>query len=203
MEEAEQYRLLMAYYRCAMLEIETKFNVLNEEMSLQYELNPIKNIHCRLKSIPSIVEKAQRKGIPISVESIEANLYDIAGIRVICSFQEDVYRLADMLLTQDDIVPILRKDYIKHPKPNGYRSLHLIVSVPIFLSQGKRLMKVEVQFRTISMDSWASLEHLLHYKKANVFTEEMAADLKYCADLCADFDERMDHLHRQVQKVDQ
>lgn len=198
-EQLEQYRLLMAYYRCAMLEIETKFNVLNEEMSLQYDLNPISSIHCRLKSVPSILEKMQRKHIPISIEAIEENLFDIAGIRVVCSFQKDVYRLADMLLAQDDIVLLERKDYIKHPKPNGYRSLHLIVCVPIFLSQGKRMMKVEVQFRTISMDSWASLEHQLRYKKANLFTEEMAAQLKYCADLSADFDERMDRLHRQVQ----
>lgn len=197
-EMIDQYRLLMAYYRCAMLEIETKFNVLNEELSLQYDLNPINSIHCRLKSGPSIAQKLQRRGLPVEPSVIEEHLCDVAGIRVVCSFQKDVYRLAEMLLAQDDIVLLQRKDYIAHPKENGYRSLHLIVSVPIFLSQGKRLMKVEVQFRTISMDSWATLEHQLRYKKATVFTDEMAAELKRCADLSADFDARMDSLHAQV-----
>lgn len=199
-ELIEQYRLLMAYYRCAMREIETKFKVLDEELSLQYDMNPIISINCRLKSGPSIAEKLRRKGIPADLAAIEENVFDIAGIRIVCSFKRDVYRLADMLLAQDDVVLIQRKDYIQNPKPNGYRSLHLIVSVPIFLSQGKRIMKVEVQFRTISMDSWASLEHQLHYKKSAAFTDEMACELKRCADLSAEFDDRMDALHAQIQQ---
>ena len=149
------YRELMSYYRCARMEVETKFNVLNEELSLMYDRNPIESVKSRLKSPESIVDKAVRKEIPLTPESIEENLYDIAGIRVICSFPGDIYMLADALLRQDDITLIERKDYIKSPKPNGYRSLHLIVELPIFLHNRTRRMKVEVQLRTMSMDWWA------------------------------------------------
>ena len=156
---------LMAYYRCAIMEVETKFNVLNEQFSLQYDRNPIESIKARVKSFDSILKKVKRKQIPFSLESIEENINDIAGVRVICSFQEDIYMLADCLLQQDDVRLIERKDYIKNPKPGGYRSLHLIIEVPIFLEKEKRPMKVEVQLRTIAMDFWASLEHKLRYKK--------------------------------------
>ena len=148
----QPYRELMSYYRCAMMEVETKFNVLNEELSLQYDRNPIESIKTRLKSPESIAEKLQRRGFPLTVESIEENLNDIAGVRVICSFPSDIYQLADAFLKQDDITLLQRKDYIAAPKPNGYRSLHLIVETPIFLHDQKRMMRVEVQFRTISMD---------------------------------------------------
>ncbi len=161
----QPYRELMSYYRCAMMEVETKFNVLNEELSLQYDRNPIESIKTRLKSPESIAEKLQRRGFPLTVESIEENLNDIAGVRVICSFPSDIYQLADAFLKQDDITLLQRKDYIAAPKPNGYRSLHLIVETPIFLHDQKRMMRVEVQFRTISMDWWASLEHKIRYKK--------------------------------------
>ena len=150
---------LMAYYRCAIMEVETKFNVLNEQFSLQYDRNPIESIKARVKSFDSILKKVKRKQIPFSLESIEENINDIAGVRVICSFQEDIYMLADCLLQQDDVRLIERKDYIKNPKPGGYRSLHLIIEVPIFLEKEKRPMKVEDQLRTIAMDFWASLEH--------------------------------------------
>ena len=129
----QPYKELMAYYRCAMMEVETKFNVLNEELSLAYDRNPIETIKSRLKSPESIVDKVARKGLPLTIDSIEKNIRDIAGIRVICSFPSDIYMLADCLLSQDDITLIERKDYIEHPKPNGYRSLHLIVEIPIFL----------------------------------------------------------------------
>ena len=191
---SENYRRLMAYYKCAIMEIETKLNVLNEEFSLQHDRNPISNIKSRLKSPESIKEKLERKGLPVSVESIEENLCDIAGIRVICSFIDDVYLMADALLKQDDIELIERKDYIKNPKKNGYRSLHLIIIVPIFLAHEKRIMKVEVQLRTIAMDFWASLEHQLRYKKEYEFTEEMAHELLHCAELSSELDERMDTL---------
>ena len=190
---------LMAYYRCAMMEIETKFNVLNEEFSLRFDRNPISDIRSRLKSLPSMVTKLRRKGLEPSVENIENTLNDVAGVRVICSFAADVYMLRDALLKQDDITLICEKDYIKNPKPNGYRSLHLIVTVPIFLAQEKKLMRVEIQFRTISMDSWASLEHQLSYKKDTVFTEKMREDLLYCANLSAELDKKMDSLREQVQ----
>ena len=165
------YRELMAYYRCAMMEVKTKFNVLNEELSLQYDHNPIETIKTRLKTPESILEKCKRRKIAVSVESIEENIFDIAGVRVICTFPSDIYRMADALIKQDDIRLINRKDYIKEPKSNGYRSLHLIVEIPIFLHDEKKLMKVEVQFRTISMDWWASLEHKIRYKKDYTLTD--------------------------------
>lgn len=191
---------LMAYYRCAIMEVETKFNVLNEEFSLQYDRNPINSIKTRLKSPESIKEKMTRKNLDMKVENIESNLNDIAGVRVICSFVADVYLLADALLKQDDITLIEKKDYIQKPKENGYRSLHLIVAVPIFLSNEKRIMKVEVQLRTISMDSWASLEHQLRYKKDSEFTEDMMEELYHCARLSAELDEKMDTLRMKVQR---
>lgn len=190
----EKYQKTMAYYRCAMMEIETKFNVLNEEFSLQFDRNPISSIKGRLKSIPSIQEKIKKLNLPVTIENIEENLNDIAGVRVICAFLEDVYLLADSLLKQDDIQLIEKKDYIKNPKENGYRSLHLIVKVPIFLAKEKRMMKVEIQLRTIAMDFWASLEHQLKYKKENLFTAKMAEELKNCAEISADLDKRMDAL---------
>lgn len=195
-EAIAQYARLMAYYRCAMMEIETKLNVLNEEFSLRYDRNPITDVKTRLKRPESIREKLARSGHPMTLESIEENLSDVAGVRVICSFPADVYTLADALLSQDDITLLARKDYIRSPKPNGYRSLHLVVSVPIFLEKEKRMMRVEIQLRTIAMDTWASLEHQLRYKKDNVFTPEMAEELLRCASLSAELDERMDALRR-------
>ena len=196
----QEYSKLMAYYRCAIMEVETKFNVLNEEFSLQYDRNPINGIKSRLKSIESIKEKLERKGLPYTVQAIEENLNDVAGVRVVCSFTADVYLLAEALLKQDDIQLIEKKDYIENPKENGYRSLHLIVSVPIFLAHEKRIMKVEVQLRTIAMDSWASLEHQLRYKKDLDFTEEMVSELYRCAQLSSELDEKMDALRAQVQR---
>lgn len=194
----EAFQTLMAYYRCAMMEIETKFNVLNEEFSLRYDRNPISGIKSRLKKLESIIRKLTKDNRPVTLTSIEENLNDVAGIRVICSFPRDVYLLADALLSQDDVTLIKKKDYIQNPKPNGYRSLHLIVSVPIFLLHEKRSMKVEIQLRTIAMDSWAALEHQLKYKKDNEFTEEMAKDLFLCSQLSAELDKRMDNLREQV-----
>ncbi len=197
-KKSREFMKIMAYYRCALMEIETKFNVLNQEYSLQHDRNPINSIRSRLKSIPSIQEKLERKNLPISLEAIEQNINDVAGIRVICSFPEDVYTLSEALLKQDDITLIAKKDYIAHPKPNGYRSLHLIVSVPIFLASEKRVMKVEIQLRTIAMDCWASLEHQLRYKKDFEFTDDMADELYQCARISAELDARMDALRRQV-----
>ena len=191
-----RYLRLMACYRCAMMEIETKLNVLNEEFSLRYDRNPITDVRSRLKRPDSIREKMERKGLPFTVEAIEENLADIAGVRVICSFAADVYQLADALLAQDDIVLVEKKDYIKCPKENGYRSLHLVVRVPIFLEHEKRMMPVEIQLRTIAMDSWAALEHQLRYKKSTAFTADMAAELLRCADLSAELDARMDELRK-------
>ena len=148
--------------------------------------------------MPSIKEKLERKNLPMTLKSIEKNLNDVAGIRVICGFTEDVYTLAEALLSQDDITLIQKKDYIQNPKKNGYRSLHLIVGVPIFLENEKRIMKVEIQLRTIAMDCWASLEHQLRYKKNNEFTKEMERELYECAKLSAELDARMDSLRKEA-----
>ena len=198
-ERAQAFSKLMAYYRCAMMEIETKFNVLNEEFSLRLDRNPISDIKSRIRSMFSMREKLKNKGFPFTLEAMEENLNDIAGVRVVCSFPEDVYMLAKALLNQDDIQLLEEKDYIKNPKPNGYRSLHLIVTVPIFLAHEKREMRVEIQLRTIAMDFWASLEHQLRYKKDFAFTEEMAQELLNCATLSAELDERMDAIRRCIQ----
>lgn len=193
---------LMAYYRCAIMEVETKFNVLNEEFSLQYDRNPIEGIKSRLKSREGIMKKLKRKDLPFSLEAIEENIKDVAGVRVICSFPEDIYMLADCLLSQDDIKLIEKKDYIKNPKKSGYRSLHLIIEVPIFLKNEKRRMKVEVQLRTIAMDFWASLEHKLRYKK-NINLDEiemLEKDLLECSEISAALDKRMEEIRNRIEK---
>jgi len=192
------YKELMSYYRCAIMEVETKFNVLNEELSLQYDRNPIESIKTRLKSPESIREKLIRKGHPITVESIEENLFDIAGVRVICSFPSDIYLLSEAFLKQDDITLVKKKDYISNPKQNGYRSLHLIVETPIFLHDKKKMMKVEVQFRTISMDWWASLEHKIRYKKEVCDGDIIEKELIECAEMGAQMDARMERLQNRA-----
>lgn len=198
--KSKEVARLMSYYRCAMMEIETKLNVLNEEFSWEMDHNPISSIKKRLKSMPSIIGKLERKGHPLSMENIEEHLMDVAGVRVICSFPEDVYAMRDALIRQDDVVLLEEKDYIKNPKPNGYRSLHVIVGIPIFLAKEKKMMKVEVQLRTIAMDFWASLEHQLRYKKNSYFTKEMAEELTECARISADLDLRMDAIRKSVEK---
>ncbi len=189
------------YYRCAIMEIKTKFKVLNEQFSLNGESNPIEFIQSRIKSYGSISRKIISKNIPRTLEAIENNIHDIAGIRVVCSFIQDIYRLADCFLQQDDITLIKQKDYIRNPKPNGYRSLHLIVAVPIFLENEKRLVKVEVQLRTIAMDFWASLEHKLRYKKnlPHEKLELLTDSLKQCADESALWDERMQDIRNIIE----
>lgn len=193
-QKGMEIQRIMTYYRCAIMEIETKFRVLDAEYSMQHDRNPINSIKTRLKKIESIVEKLDRKNLEISLESIEENIFDVAGIRVICSFEEDVYTLAEALLRQDDVTLIQKKDYIKNPKPNGYRSLHLIVAVPIFLGNEKRIMHTEIQLRTIAMDCWASLEHQLRYKKNREKVDEIEKELYECAKLSQELDERMDRL---------
>lgn len=190
---ADQAAVLMAYYRCAALEIETKFKVLNEQFSLSKERNPIESIKTRIKSFPSIREKLHRRSFPMNLDSMRDNLNDIAGVRVICSFVDDIYMLADCLLQQDDVKLIEKKDYITDPKANGYRSLHLIVEIPIYLYNEKRYMRVEVQLRTIAMESWANLEHKLRYKKelSTAQLENTEHLLNECAQICAELDHKM------------
>ena len=202
MEATKPFTKLMMQYRCAMLEIKTKLDVLNNELSLESERNPFESIICRLKSPMSIFEKLERKNFPLTAESIENNIFDVAGIRVICSFPSDIYRIAEKLALQDDIRVIECKDYIKNPKPNGYRSLHLIIEIPIFLSNEKKYMKVEVQFRTIAMDFWASLEHKVRYKKQLAAgAEEIALELKECADEIEALDIRMQRIRDKIEAL--
>lgn len=196
----EPIEQMNAYYRCAIMEIETKFKVLSEQFSLKYDRNPIETIKSRLKSQDSILKKMGRKGIPVTLENMEREIDDIAGVRVICSFVEDVYMLADCLLQQDDITLLEKKDYIRYPKDSGYRSLHLIVQVPIFLQNEKRQMKVEVQIRTLAMDLWASQEHKLRYKKSIPEDEEesISNELAECAQILSSVDTRMQALRTKL-----
>ena len=202
-DQTRPFAELMMRYKCAMLEVKTKLDVLNTQLSLENDRNPFESIECRLKSVPSIIEKLNRKGLELSAESIEKNLNDVAGIRVICSFPEDIYILSKELCTQDDIRLIACKDYIKNPKPNGYRSLHLIVEIPIFLMPEKKFMRVEVQFRTIAMDFWASLEHKLKYKKdIKNDVEQISEELRECAEEISRLDMKMQSIHRKIYGTD-
>ena len=198
-EQTKPFSELIMRYKCAMLEVRTKLDVLNTQLSLENDRNPFESISCRIKSVQSILEKLERKGLELTAESIEQNLNDVAGIRVICSFPDDIYVLADRLCSQDDIRLVEKKDYIKNPKPNGYRSLHLIVEIPIFLMDGKKYMRVEVQFRTIAMDFWASLEHKLKYKKdIPGDIEDISRRLKECSDEISMLDIKMQEIHKQI-----
>ncbi len=202
-ENSRSLQGLFTYSECAMMEIETKFRVLNEEFMLKYDHSPIETIKARVKRLDSLIEKMNRYQLPLTLEAIEENINDIAGVRIICSFQDDIYALADCFLNQDDITLIDSKDYIRNPKDNGYRSLHLIVSVPIYLEQGKRDMKVEVQFRTIAMDFWASLEHKIRYKQdlPDDLAESLYDELLECAILSTDLDKRMQLIRNQLDHV--
>ncbi len=193
------FSTLLMRYRCAIREIETKLHVLNEEFSLEHERNPIELIESRVKEPASILEKMNRKGYEFTVKNIEEKLNDVAGVRVICSFVEDIYYLASMLSAQDDLEVLKVKDYIKKPKKNGYRSLHLIIQIPIFLSSEKRYMRVEVQFRTIAMDFWASLEHKLKYKKDVRNPELIVEELRKCADIISKVDLRMQEIRNMIE----
>ena len=199
--QAFEFQELMMMYSCAIREMRTKLEVLNDELSVHHQRNPIEFITSRVKKPLSIVEKLHRYGVPVSVESVEKNLNDVAGVRVICSFIDDIYTVADMLLRQDDITLIKKKDYIEHPKDNGYRSLHLIIEIPVFFSNQKKNMRVEVQIRTIAMDFWASVDHQLKYKQNIEDVEnadELSAELKECADIIAQTDARMQAIKNKI-----
>ena len=196
-----QYRTLRMRYSCALKEIRTKFEVLSTEFGSYYDRNPIVSVTTRLKSTPGIIEKMQRKGITPSFENMKNEINDIAGVRVICSYIDDIYLLAELFRRQHDITLIEEKDYIKNPKPNGYRSLHLIVSVPVFFAEHTAQMKVEVQIRTIAMDFWASLEHEIKYKK-NLKNPEMFTErLRSCAETIAQTDAEMQNIRSLMEEM--
>ncbi|MCI8980942.1 MAG: GTP pyrophosphokinase family protein [Hungatella sp.] len=197
--QAHQFQEAMMMYTCAIREVKTKLEVLNDELSVRNQRNPIEMIKSRVKKPISIVEKLKRKDLEVSVEAMMDHLDDIAGVRVICSFVDDIYQVAEMLVRQDDISVVAVKDYIKNPKENGYRSYHMIVEIPVFFSNEKRLMRVEVQIRTIAMDFWASLDHQLKYKKPLLDSAEISQDLKRCADIIAQTDEKMLSIRQSIE----
>ncbi len=196
--QVKDFQLLMMKYDCALSEVRTKLDVLNKELSLRNNRNPFEAIKMRIKTPVSIYNKLSSRGLDFTLANVNEQLSDIAGIRVVCSFVDDIYMLADCLANQDDITVIQRKDYIKNPKKSGYRSLHLIIEVPIFLTQAKEYMKVEVQFRTIAMDFWASLEHKMKYKKNIENQEVITDDLKFSADLINQLDRRMQQIRERI-----
>ena len=198
--DSEEFRYQISLYQCAIMEVETKFNVLNTQFTVNGSYNPIDTIKRRLKSPASIADKLQRRGLPVTVESMRENLSDVAGIRILCPFEEDIYAVADTFLSQDDISLVEKKDYIKRPKSNGYRSLHLIVEVPIFTPEGKQMVRVEIQLRNIAMELWAELEHRLRYKQDldPALAESLSEELRACADSCAELDLRMGNAHRKI-----
>ena len=193
-----QYKKIMFFYEAGISQLTTKFQILNREFEQGNDRNPIENIKSRLKSPESIIRKMEKQGLPLTVSSMIDNIYDIAGIRVICPFITDVYQVAQMLITQKDVELVQMKDYIKNPKPNGYRSLHLIVKINVFFSDSMQQVPVEVQLRTIAMNFWASTEHQLRYKKDKVITPEINERLKACADLMADADYQMQKLAEEI-----
>ncbi len=182
-------------YHAATREIATKLENLNDEFKYTKDRNPIHQIKTRVKTPKSIMDKLQRRGLELSVQSARKNLTDIAGVRVICPYIDDIYLIANMLTSQNDITVLRTSDYIKNPKPNGYRSLHIIVTVPVFLSTGPEIVSVEIQIRTIAMDFWASLEHHLYYKYGDQKSDQIKNELKECADVISSTDIRMQNLY--------
>ncbi len=195
---AMEFQHLLMLYESGIKQITTKFEILEDEFSSKHKRNPIEAISSRIKDPMSIVEKLQRKGYAITMDNMVNKLYDIAGIRVTCPFISDVYHVTQMLLQQDDITLIELKDYIKNPKPSGYRSLHVIVKVGIYFSDQRREIPVEIQIRTIAMDFWASVEHQLHYKKDYQMPDNVESELKNIADTIAATDARMQELAKYI-----
>jgi putative GTP pyrophosphokinase len=188
----------MMSYKFALEEINTKINILKEEFQYVHDYNPIEHVESRVKSPESLLNKLQRKGLEISIDSIQRNIRDIAGVRITCSFVSDIYEIKNMLESQKDITVLECKDYIRHPKPNGYQSLHLIVQIPIFMSDREELVPVEIQIRTIAMDFWASLEHKIYYKYNKEIPQRIVNELKEAADTAARLDRKMETIHKEM-----
>ena len=205
-KQLEVFREMMMRYQCAILEVQTKLQVLNNDMSVRHSRNPIEFVKTRIKSPKSIAEKLKRNGLEISVGNMVRHLNDVAGVRVVCSFIDDIYEVAHMLARQNDVKVLQVKDYIKNPKENGYRSYHMIIEIPVFFSDKTMNMRVEIQIRTIAMDFWASLEHELRYKKELDWSKEIGEELRECAATINKTDEKMlairQHIDEQKNKVD-
>jgi putative GTP pyrophosphokinase len=194
----DEFQRFLLEYRFGLQEVETKITILRDEFQLMHDYNPIEHVSSRVKTPDSLAEKVARRGIDPDFPTIRQHITDIAGIRVTCSFVADAYRLFDLLTAQDDITVRAVKDYIAAPKDNGYKSLHVIVDVPVFLSSGRVDVPVEVQFRTIAMDFWASLEHKIYYKYDKQVPSRLLDSLRDAAETAAELDERMERLHREV-----
>ncbi|MGB3373842.1 MAG: GTP pyrophosphokinase family protein [Microbacterium sp.] len=197
----DAFQRFLREYEFGMREVETKISILRDEFTHMHAYNPIEHVKSRLKTPDSIVEKVARRGVDADFDSIRAEITDIAGVRITCSFESDVYRLFNLFTTQDDVTVRIVKDYIANPKPNGYRSLHAIVEVPVFLSTGPVAVPVEVQFRTIAMDFWASLEHKIHYKFDGRVPAHLVQSLTDAADAAEELDRRMERLHREALEI--
>ena len=195
------YARSVGVYAAAIREISARLQTLDSEFSYRHRHNPIHHIESRVKALNSIVKKLSDMRAPISMSSAKKMLHDIAGVRVVCCYVDDIYRIAELLLAQDDISLILEKNYIENPKPNGYRSLHIVVDVPVYLSQGKLFIPVEIQIRTVAMDFWATLEHGIRYKSPEEVPASVVAELRACADVITETDYKMQQIFQTLQKV--
>lgn len=196
----QEFMALQQLYDAGIKEVRTKLEIIDDEFKIKHDHNPIHHMEYRLKSVNSILGKLEKRGLEVSLDSIVTNLTDIAGVRVICNYVSDVYKIADLLIKQSDIKLIAKKDYIKHPKENGYRSLHLVVEVPIFLAEKVQPTTVEIQIRTIAMDFWASLEHHLRYKADNEVPDGVRDELIECAKTISNLDYKMQGIHEELNK---
>lgn len=199
-DEVDAWQTLMFLYNSALKKVNTKIQILNDEFLYIYNYNPIEHVKSRIKSAESIVKKLKRHHYEVTLDNMVQHLSDIAGIRIICSFTTDIYTIAQMISNQNDIHIIQIKDYIANPKPNGYKSYHMVVSIPVYLSDGPVETKVEIQIRTIAMDFWASLEHKIYYKFEGNAPEHIRTDLKECADIVEMLDARMLSLDQAIRK---
>ena len=200
-ELRREYAKIQGIYAAVIREINTRLQTLNDDFSFRYKHNPIHHIESRVKSLGSIVKKLHDTGIPISIDNAKKNLHDIAGVRVVCCYVDDIYRISSLLLAQDDISLIFEKNYIKNPKPNGYRSLHIVVDVPVYVSQGKLFIPVEIQIRTVAMDFWATLEHGIRYKATDEVPQRIVDELRSCADVITETDYKMQEIFKALQMV--
>lgn len=196
-----EYGKVTGIYEAAIREINARLQTLDDEFSIKHRHNPIHHLESRVKSLPSIMRKLHEAGTPVSIDNAKKTLHDIAGVRVVCRYVDDIYRIAGLLLKQDDISLILQKDYIKKPKPNGYRSLHIVVDVPVYMSQGKLFIPVEIQIRTVAMDFWATLEHGIRYKATGEVPQRIVDQLRECADVITETDYKMQEIFQALQQV--
>ncbi|WP_249029258.1 GTP pyrophosphokinase [Tannockella kyphosi] len=196
-----EFAQIQQIYSAAIKEIKTKLEILDDEFAVRYDYNPIHHMDYRLKKPRSIINKCRKNNIPVNADAIQKNLFDIAGIRVICNYVDDIYLVANLLSKQDDVTLLVKKDYIKNPKPSGYRSLHLVLEIPIFLADETKMVPVEIQIRTIAMDFWASLEHHMKYKTDASVPDGVRLELTECANSISKLDHKMQGIHNELTKL--